>query len=168
MAHGRSYIEPRIGIIYSALDGFMNGLDTDNQVAYQLGSSRFDKLSKKLRRLIREEVDEQEIADGIIKKLPELRRRSFVERLLMLIERYDLNVTKLWPPGADIASELQALVRRRNVYVHQGKIEDYGPYLLDLYRILNLIELWILKLLEYPDAALNLLALNSYLPINKA
>ncbi len=167
MAHGRSYIEPRIGIIYSALEGLVNGLDEDNQVAYLLGRSKFDRLSKKLRRFIREEIEEQDIAKGVIKKLPELRRRSFMDRLLMLIERYDLDITKLWPAGADIPSELRKLMRRRNIYVHRGKIDDYDPYLLDLYRILNLVELWILKLLDCPDTALNLRALNSYLPINR-
>ncbi len=166
-SHEIGYIETRIGLIYSALEGLVDGLDQGGEVTYLLGSARFKRLSKKLRQFIRSEMEEQDIAEGIIKKLPELRRRAFLNRLLMLVEKYDLDVTKLWPPGADIPSELQKLIKRRDIYIHQGKIDDYGLYIYDLYRILNLIELWILKLLDCPDTAINFLALSKRVPINR-
>ncbi len=167
MAHGRGYIEPRIGIIYSALEGLVNSLDEDNQVSRLLDSHSFKKLSKKLAHLIQGEIEEQDIVEGINRKLGGLNQRSFVDCLLMLIKKYDLDVTELWPHGADIPSELRKLMRRRNIYVHQGKIDDYDLYIFDFYRILNLVELWILKLLDCPDTAINSLALRSHVPINK-
>ena len=167
MSHGRGYIEPRLGIIYSALEGLVSSLDEDNQVGCLLDPHSFKNLSKKLRFLIQKEIEEQDIVEGINKKLGGLNQRSFVDRLLMLIKKYDLDVTKLWALGADIPSELRKLMRRRNIYVHQGKIDDYALYIFDFYRILNLVELWILKLLDCPDTAINSLALRSHVPINK-
>ena len=59
------------------------------------------------------------------------------------------------------------LIRRRNTYIHQGRIDDYGVHYVDLYRIQNLIELWILKLLDYPDTAINDFAINHPVPLNR-
>jgi len=162
-AHEIGYIETRLGILYSALEGLVNGLDR----GYILDRSPFDRLAKKLRSVIREEIEEKDVAQAIIKKVPELKRRSYADRLLMLFDEYALDLTKLWPPGADIPSEIQALIKRRDVYIHHGKIDDYGPYIFDLHRIQNLAELWILKLLGYPDTAINYLAVNRHVLLNR-
>ena len=141
----------------------MNGLDG----GYLLGSGSFNRLSKELRKLIREQIKDQDVAQGIIKKLPELRRRPYVDRLMELLDEYKPNVGILWPPGADIPSEIQALVRRRDTYIHQGKIDEYNTYIFDLERILNLTELLILRLLHFPDTATNYDGVSSRYPINR-
>jgi hypothetical protein len=167
MSYERGYLEAQLGNVYAALEGLVDGLDQDVGVTYLLGSARFKRLSKKLRQFIRDEIEEQDIAEGIIKKLPELRRRAFWDRLLLLLEKYDLDVTKLWPPGADIPSELQKLIKRRDIYIHQGKMDDLNLYLFDFNRVQNLVELWILKLLNCPESAINPHALGCLVPINR-
>jgi len=166
-SHERGYVEAQLGSVYATLEGFVDGLGQDGQVTYLLDSSRFKKLSKKLREFIRDEIGDHGIAEGVIKKLPELRRRAFLDRLLMLLEEYELDAARLWPPGADIVSELQKLVKRRDIYIHRGKMDDLSLYLFDLNRLQNLVELWILKLLDCPDAAVNPLALGRLVPINR-
>lgn len=167
MSHERGYLEAQLGSIYAALEGLVDGLGENGRVTYLLGSSRFGKLAKKLREFIRDEIEDQGIAEGIIKKLPELRRRAFLDRLLKLIEKWDLDVTRLWPPGVDIPFELQQLIRRRDIYIHQGKMDDLNQYLFDFNRLQNLVELWILKLLDCPDTAVNPHALGRFVPINR-
>jgi len=135
---------------------------------YILGRSPFDRLARKLRDVICEEIEEENVALAVAKKLPELRRRSYADRLIMLFDEHGLDLTKLWPPGADIPSEVQAIVKRRGIYIHQGKIDDYDPYIFDLHRFQYLIELWILKFLGCPDTAINYLAVNRYVQLNRA
>jgi hypothetical protein len=166
MSHERGYLEAQLGSIYAALEGLVDGLG-DGRVTYLLGRSRFDKLAKKLRECIRDEIEDNDIAEGVIKKSPELRRRAFLDRLLILLKKYKLDVTKLWPPGVDIPSELQELIKRRDIYIHRGKMDDLRLYLFDLNRLQNLVELWILKLLDCPDTAVNPHALGRLVPINR-
>ncbi len=88
--------------------------------------------------------------------LGELNRRTLVERWYDMIQRFDLSlVPLLWPAGADIRAELGAINRRRNIYIHQGRIDDYVPYVRDLWRIQRFAELCILKLLDCPAEAIN-------------
>ena len=76
----------------------------------------------------------------------------------MLLEKRRVDAAMLWPPGADIPSELRELLKRRHVYIHQGKLlsgADSAPYIFDFYRLQGLVELWILRLLGCPDTAIN-------------
>lgn len=100
-------------------------------------------------------------------KTASFRRRSFPDRLGALLKEHNLDVIKLWPPNSDLSGELKSLARRRNVYFHEGKMEDHRVYLLDLNRIQNLIEIWILRLLDCPDEASNPSAIGHLVPITK-
>jgi hypothetical protein len=164
-ARETGYIEAKLGLVYSALEALVNGLDK----GYLLGSNRFKRLRKKLEQVIRGEIEESSLADAVIKKLPELRRESYKDRLLRLFHEHGLDfVSRLWPGGVNIDSEVRALVNRRNVFVHEGAIADYHPYMGDMYRILNLVELWLLKLLRYPGSEINWRGITSDYPINRA
>lgn len=165
VSHERAYIENQYASAYTALECLVYGLDNDNNVGYLLGSNPFKKLSKKVRELIREEIPEDNVVEGINKKIPELRRRTFLEQLLIQAGKHGVDLTKLWPPGTDVEKELHALVKRRNVYIHQGKTEDSKIVLFDLNRIQNLVELWILKILGCPDKAINGAAIGHLAPI---
>jgi len=167
-AHETGYTETRLGLLYSALEALVSGLsDLDRNTGGILERSSFSKLAEKLSEVIRQEIQEEGAAKTIIKKLSTLNQRSYADRLLRLTENYSIDLTKLWPSGADIPSEVRALIRRRNAYIHQGKIDDHDLHILDLYRVQNLVELWILKLLDYPDTAINYLAVNVPIPLNR-
>jgi hypothetical protein len=108
MSYERGYLEAYIGNAYLALESLVAGLspDRDDTVAQLLQPAAFKRLTKKIKRTIHEEVQDQATAQGIIKKLGELNRPSFLDRLMKLIEKYDVAVAMLWPPGANIESEL--------------------------------------------------------------
>lgn len=158
-AHESGYFEAQYVSAWSALEGLVDDLGEEADVTYLLKRGAFDRLSKKLRDFIRSEVKDGDIAAGVITKLPELRRRSFRERLEILVEEYGLNLARLWPAGSDIVSELRDLVQRRDVFVHRGRMDDLDLYASDLRHVQRLVELWTLRLLDCPDEATNASAL---------
>jgi hypothetical protein len=151
----KGYFEAHLGAVYSALEGLVHRLGKESGIDFLLGSYRFKKLRKELERVIHVAVDDRNVAEGIVRKLPELQRRAYVDLVLQLLEIHEVNLGDWWAPWADVGAQLKEIMGRRNVYIHQGSID--GPYLyqFDLYRLQTLVELWVLKLLGCPDSAIN-------------
>ncbi len=170
VSYERGYLESHIGNAYLALESLVAGLSSerDDTVAQLMQSATFKQLTKKIKQTIHEEVKERATAQGIIKKLGELNCPSFLDRLIKLIKKYDVPVTLLWPSGSNIESELHDILLRRNIYIHQGRLADIDLSLYDFVRVRNLVELWILKLLNCPDGVINVHALSNLMPIDKA
>jgi len=174
-SHEGGYFQGRLGSVYLALESLVDGLSEEDSVSFLLNSSRFKKLSKKLRDLIRDEIAEQEVSKGIINKLSELRRRSFLDRFLVIFKKhgvgtilgavldklYELNYSKLrYRSTSDILISLEEVIKRRNIHIHQGKLDS--EHYNDLSLLQNLVELWLLKLLNCPDEAINASAYFSF------
>jgi hypothetical protein len=160
------YLESRLASTYTALETLVNVLGEHHGTNNLVRSSKFKRLRRKLRLVIQDEAEEEDQAKGIIKKVPELRRRAFLDQLLMLMTEYNLDAAQLWPPEADIPSELHNLLNRRHLLIHQGK-PNYDFILFDLNRLQNLVELWLLKILDCPDTEINSFALGRLAPIRK-
>jgi hypothetical protein len=92
-------------------------------------------------------------AEGVIKKLGELKRPAIKDRLNQLLQTYDLDKIKLKQSRTEISFELQSILSRRNTYIHTGAM-DIVQHSLDLYLLQELIELWLLKLLDCPSSAI--------------
>jgi hypothetical protein len=160
-SYKEGYLEGRLGSAYLALESLVDGLSEGAQISYLLNASQFKKLSKKLRMAIQEEVDDQNTALGIINKLTELRRRAFLDRLMILIREHDLLAwmqedhpyyLPRYHSLEDIQALLHDILKRRNIHIHQGKMED--EHHTDLPFLQEIIELWILKLLGCPGTAI--------------
>ncbi len=151
VSYERGYFEAHLGLIYAALESLVDGLSKHNQMTYLMGNSRFDRLSKILEQVIQREVSDYEIAKSVIGKLPELRRPPIRERLIKLLEIYKLDKIRM---SSDINTALQDVLTRRNAYIHTGLV-DYDKHFDDFLFLKELIELWILTLLDCPDAAIN-------------
>lgn len=162
VSYEQGYFESHLGNVYSALETMVDGLGGTGDIAYPLPKGPFDKLAKRLRAVIREEIADEGLQDVTIKKLPELRRRAFVDRLLMLLQQSGVVAASLWPPGIDVEMELRQMIKRRDIFIHQGKTDEspHTAYVYDLERLRILVELWILKMLGYPESEINDLALN--------
>lgn len=161
VSYEQGYFESHLANVYSALETMVDGIGGTGDIANPLRKGAFDKLAKRLREVIREEITDKEIQDAIIKKLPELRRRAFVDRLAILLQQSGVVAAGLWPAGTDVKTELQLMIKRRDIFIHQGKADasPHTAYVYDLERLRILVELWILKLLGYPDSEINELAL---------
>lgn len=151
----QGYFEARLGILYAALECIVDGLGSIERRAEIIGSSKFDKLAEKIRAVIRNEVSDVADQNSIIAKIPELRRRSYVEKLVSLMKDSHLNTNRFWVDVENLEEEIKAMVKRRNIYTHQGKLEDIAAYSLDFARIQIIVELWLLKILDCPEEMIN-------------
>lgn len=163
VSYERGYFEARLGLVYAALETLIDGLSKYHNMTYLMRSNQFKKLSKELEEaifcklneiledVIQKKVSDEEIAKGIIGKLPELRRPPIRERLLKLLEMYKLSKIRM---RSDLSTALEGILERRNHYIHQGII-DYDKQVNDFYLLQELIELWLLTLVDCPDVAIN-------------
>jgi len=157
MSYEQGYFESHIANTYSALETMVAGLssDEDSEIGILLPKVEFRGLTKKLLGVIWTEVGDKAIRERMSGKLEELNRRPILDRLMALLETHRVPTDKLWPPNTDIKERLGKVLRRRNLYIHQGRIDDFGQYYDDYSRLRTLVELWILKLLDCPDEAIN-------------
>lgn len=135
----------------------------DEEAGNALSSKEFRELRKKLEVFIKDNISGEDAREGIIKKLGELNRRPILDRLLFLLRKYDVPVGKIWTSNTDVETELGKIIRRRNLYIHQGRIDDFKQYYDDYSKLRILVELWILRLLDCPDDSINTSAIQVFL-----
>lgn len=170
MSHEDVYFENRYISAFTALESLVNILAEENRVYSILDDESFRSLKRELAGVIKKTIPgkgKKEIRAALYSKLMELSRRAFIEKLLVLKDRYGLQLDELWPAECDIDCELDRLVKRRNRYLHQGIMDNFEAYFYDLNRIQNIVELWILKLLHVPEQAVNPAALGHLVPIGR-
>ena len=170
VSYETGYFEGHIGSAYSAIESLVDGLDSDEggKDLCILDFEQFVPLVSKLKSTIESEVKDTQVARALTKNLHKLNRtsnsaRSFVDKLLGLLSEKQVPVNRVWPAGADLQEELREIRRRRDIYIHQGAIDDLNQYYNDFVRIRTLVELWILKLLDCPDSAINYRAIEPFL-----
>ncbi|PWB53892.1 MAG: hypothetical protein C3F13_08275 [Anaerolineales bacterium] len=161
------YVETHLVNAYAALESMVDGIGSFYEQDHLLGKRSFKHLSSKIKDLITQEILDIDIANGISKKIPELNRRSFLDRLLFLLNIQGVNTSLVWPPNIDESKEFQEIITRRNLLIHTGLIDRGDLCDFDLNRVQKLVEIWILKLLDCPDEKVNLLSLYRDAPINK-
>lgn len=157
MAHERVYMESQIGSAYLALESMVSGLgpDDDPEVGNILSNSVFRRLSKAIKKSLEEAAPNESVVSAMKEKLAELNRRTILEKLLVLLERYAVPVRKIWSEQYDLKGELHSIIKRRNDYIHKGTMGDLRLYYADMTRLTNLLELWALKVLDCPDEAID-------------
>lgn len=68
-----------------------------------------------------------------------------------VLEIYKLNKIRM---SSDINTAIEGILTRRNVYIHTGAV-DYDKHFNDFFLLHELIEIWILTLLDCPDTAIS-------------
>ena len=156
-SYEQGYFEAHLANIYTALETLIAGLspEDDSDVGLLLSNQEYKKLTKKIRQLLLENIQNKDIIHSVFNKLPELKRRPILEKLLTLLDRHRVPVEMLFTAEQDSAKELKEILQRRNEFIHRGKFDDIEKYFHDLALLRNLVELWILKLLNCPDEAIN-------------
>lgn len=170
VSHEDVYLQNRYVSAFTALESLVNILAEDNQLYSILDDDSFKGLMQKLKTTVKETLPgkgNKNLRASLYSKLLELSRRALIEKLILLKDQYELQLSALWPEGSDIDFELDRLVKRRNNYLHQGTMDNPEAYLYDLNRIQNIVELWILRLLDVPQDAVNPVALGHLVPIDR-
>lgn len=165
-SYEQGYFEAHIGNAYLALETMIAGLGSVEGNESLLAKSDFKRLREKIKQTIEEDIKNPEIVESMKKKLSELNRPPVVEKLLTLLKMHDVAVARLWPAGTNIEQGLQEIFGRRNLYIHQGKLDDIDQSIYDFFRVRGLAELWILKLLGCPDDVIDQHALNNVIQIS--
>lgn len=151
-------IEKDLVLIYTALEV----LTEEFSESFVMGTSKFDKVQKALRDYLSLSKKELKLSSEEIEqiklKLPELKRRSFKNRLKELSDKQVGSLPKelsgtLTPES--LFDRLEEVIKRRNHFIHSGKIEDYRETLSDIALIRFLVNIWILSLLNYPLKEIN-------------
>ncbi len=161
------YLETHLVNAYAALESMVDGIGDTYDLNYLLGNNQFKRLAKKIEDIICQEIPDEEIGKGIIKKIPELRRRTFLDRLLYLLNTQEVDTNLIWPPKIDETIEFHEILKRRSLLIHTGKVDIDHSGEFDLSRVQKLVELWILKLLDCPHEAINQFGLWRDAPINE-
>ncbi|MEM7119491.1 MAG: hypothetical protein AAF614_44170, partial [Chloroflexota bacterium] len=149
------YITSQYTSVYTGFECLVNGLAEYHEDAQLLKNNEHKRIVRKLKPVIDSQITNEDVAQNVKDKLGELRRRAFKDKLKRLIGRYKLEINNLWPCHLDPLEELYALVNRRNIYLHQGFMENVRVYAQDRNRLQLLLELWILKLLDCPNQSIN-------------
>lgn len=170
VSYERGYIEAQLGGLYGAVESLVSGINRSNGQEYLLSNGQLKRLAPLIEKVVREAMPSlrpddtaerrEEVVAGIVEKLPELRRPAYRRRLRDMLETAGIDLAALWSAGADIDVELEGLLKRRNNYIHQGKMfagdaAEEQAYLDDYGRLQVLIEWWILRLLRCPHDAIH-------------
>lgn len=161
------YQETHLINAYAALESMVNGIGKYFKKELILNNNEFRNISKKIRELIRGEFSDKQIVDDLLKKIPELKRRSFLDIFLFLLREQDVNSEYIWPPNIDEREEWQNILKRRHLLIHSGKINPGNICTYDLNRVQKLVELWILRLIDCPYDAINKYSFWRNAPIHK-
>jgi hypothetical protein len=161
------YLESHLMSSYSALESMVSGLSDNKGYSSLLGKGQYKKFRKKMIDLIENEFDDENLINGLSKKLAEFQRRPYFDQLLSVLNDYPIDSSLLWPPETDVNTELHNIIKRRNNLIHKGLVDTGNISRFDLNRIQKMIELLILKLLDCPNEAINKYSLWRDAPITK-
>jgi hypothetical protein len=172
MSYEKAYFEAYIGIIYLALETLVAGLSVSREKENTkiLDATSLKQLLDQLERAIRQETKDEKAALGLIDNLVKINFRkspSLANRLFSLLQQSGVPLKRLWPSGVNVEKKLREIIGRRDLYIHKGEIGDFDEYLYDFERLRTLVELWILKLLNCQDDAINQHHLSNLVPIDR-
>jgi hypothetical protein len=149
-------LAPAYFYAYAALETAVGA--AEGKRAFTLGSSRWDRLRKRLETDIDEflkgNVTNQNelatIAEKIKKKLPELRRVAITDRVKDLCATMRITTSDLWPNFIGFEAGLDRATMNRNLLVHGSRtFPDQMDG--DALRLAMLTERILLRLLKWPD-----------------
>ena len=162
MSYERGYFEAHLSGVYAAIECLVDGLsdkEGEND-SYILPPQTFKSIIPEIKKLIESHINNQMSAKLIIKNIERLNKSStkpqgFAEKLIKALNHYNVNYKILWKKDTNIKEDLREIRKRRDFFIHQGKLENFNAYYSDFLLLRTVCELWILKLLDYPDEKIN-------------
>lgn len=166
VAHDSAFVDAAVANAYTAFEATLNAL-SDPSSAFTLPSAAFGTLASKVRKVVREFAASRNLQSDslgeIIKKVPELRRRPIVERAIEYITSNAIDTSGIWPVKVSLAEGLGAMIRRRNQFIHTGKLGEIHQVSIDAQRLMTLSERMLLQALGVRDDWVNPRIHDSYL-----
>jgi hypothetical protein len=164
-ARDSTFVDAAIANAYTAFEASLNALSARSS-AFTLPTAAFDKLASTVRKVVREFATSRNLPadtlDEIIRKVPELRRRPIVERAIEYITSNAIDTSGIWPEEISLADGLGAMIRRRNQFIHTGKLGEIHQVSIDAQRLMILTERMLLQALGVKDDWINPRSHDSY------
>jgi hypothetical protein len=157
MSYEDSYFDSLLSSVYTALDCLVTGL-RETYTGPILDRCEFTPIRKELENVIRKSVN-GEPSKKLIDRLGNLNNSSafppFPQQLFNLLSDYEVDLDKVFPPSSDIPRVMEEIYARRNKFIHSAEMDDPDKYIKDFMRLRVISELLILKILGYPNDAVN-------------
>jgi hypothetical protein len=151
-AYDAEFVDARIANAYTAFEAMVSAVNDYSKKSHTMASGPFDRLARRLRSEISDFAESSgiapEVAQTVITKLPELRRRSIVDQALDAIVGNRVEWKDLWPPATDLQAALKAVYSRRHLFIHTGNLGNVHQASVDAERLLVLTERLIFELLK--------------------
>jgi len=146
-------IEVKYFLSIISLESFCDGLIELDQEKVKIPSGKWQKIEKILRNSIEPLSEQKEMVnyiERIIKKLPELKGITTLDKILYSCKTLEIDANDLWQKDG-LEAGLNKALNMRNHLFHRAYYED--PYLLyaNYVRIQVLTERLILRHLKWPD-----------------
>jgi hypothetical protein len=144
-------VDTQLANAFTGFEALVNGIGEATGSWRTMRRRQYDKLRAIMQREIAVFGTEHQLAEWqaaeVREKLAELQRRPIVERAYELLTEYAVEWSDLWPPGIDLREALRAAYRRRNDFVHAGRLPSPLRASADARRIRALSERLLLRCL---------------------
>ncbi len=169
MSYEDSYFDSLLSNVYTALECLVTGL-RKTYTGPILDRCEFTTIREELENVIRKSVN-GEPSKKLIDRLGNLNNDStfppFPQQLYNLLCDYEVDLDKVFPPSSGILTALEEISARRNKYIHSAEMDGVDKYIKDFSRLQVISELLILKVLSYPNDAVNRSMLSKFGPLDR-
>ena len=153
-------VETQIAMIYLATEALTEGFAQQRGISNALPIEQSRELTGRLQSAVHEFCADMSIDNRtkqqLLGKLQGFARSSLKRRLVELISRTKIKTDDLWPDKIGLSKGLQALVDRRNDFIHRAQIEGQVWTLVkDLFRLQAIVERSILELLGWDSTCVH-------------
>jgi hypothetical protein len=160
LSYDDGYLESNLGYVYGALECLVNSVDYDGRISGPIIQKKdFSRLKHEVINSIKNHVADEQASEATIARIDSLNNRgsrgSFSSRLLRSLTDCKVEVKQLFPQHTVISHKLDEINLRRNEFIHEARLDYPVDYYIDFERYRIIAELWILKLLQYPDEQVN-------------
>ncbi len=153
-----NYLEGHLAMMYTIFEMLVSEL-ADEKISYNFEEGEFsvlkEQLEKEVKKILKANDVNSKIRSDVYAKLPELRRKSYETKIMLLLNEHGLLNTQYWSEEVDFINRLKLLISRRNTFIHQGKIIDYSSSYEDYILLRYVISVWLAKLLGLEKEKLN-------------
>ena len=111
-----------------------------------LSNTKFDKIKTKLSEMIKQEIEDTELAANICDKLPELNRPKLRTILDKLFDTYNIKWDDIYPQNSQFS-----LIKTRDILFHSSKEVTTYELFLELQRLQILLTRVFLRILDWED-----------------
>lgn len=133
-------------LFFIVLEALVNQFIGERAETKTMKKNQFKELSTRLKPIISEFCDEENIEeDLIINSLSELQRKPFLDKLESLIQRFNIFIDDLYP----ISKNKFKFYKIRNDLIHRGKVSDYDEFFKEKLKLQFLVERIILRILGW-------------------